>query len=400
MIDLAWPDRQGRLRVATVPAEREAEAVASIAVEPASLGWPTLAGPLTLVPDSRAYRSPWSTDRSVRLCTLLGPDGELSPACMRSTLDRALERVWRGGYHVVAAAEVELFLLRRPGGEPVYSPIENYGIVAGAPYEGVMGQIRGLRRAGVPVVATNPEYGGGQFEVNLRHGDAARAADAVVLLRTWGGVIAAREKLAATFAAKPAPDASGSGMHIHQSLWHDGDNAFWDNGALSAVGRGYLAGLLAGLAELAPLGSATALAYTRRTDGSFCPTTACWGGDNRTVAIRVLVEDEASTRIEQRDAAADANPYLALAGQVTAGHRGVVERLEPPPPVTGDAYARTDLPPLPRTLEEAASSFERSGLAREVLGEEAHGDMCASLAREVSAHLAGAPAGPDPDGAW
>jgi glutamine synthetase len=399
-VDLAWPDRQGRLRVASVPAEAMAEAARAIAVAPADIGWPGIAGPLTLEPDTTAYPVPWAPDREVRLCFLLGPDGAPSPACGRSTLARALHAAGREGYDVVAAAEVEFFLLATPGGDPVYDAIENYGIVAGARFERVLGQVRALRNAGVPVMASNPEYGGGQFEINLRHGAALQAADAVVLLRTWTGIIAAREGLAATFVAKRAPDASGSGMHVHQSLWRGDANAFWDDGRLSASGEGYLAGLLDGMAELAPLGSPTALGYTRRADGSFCPTSVCWGGDNRSVAVRVLVEEEPTTRIEQRDAAADASPYLAMAGQLTAGLRGIADGLRPPAAVEGNAYGRTDLPRLPRTLEEAAALFEGSDLAREVLGDEAHASLCGTLAAEVGDQLAGVGAGPDVDGAW
>lgn len=399
-VDLAWPDRHGRLRVASVPGDAVGEAVAALRVDPAALGWPGLPGPLTLEPDVPARPVPWADDREVRLCFLVGPDGGPSQACTRSTLARALAAAAHDGYDVVAAGELECFLVRPEDGAPVYATIENYGIVAGAAYEPVMREVRGLRRAGVPVTATNPEYGGGQFEMNLHHGSALAAADAVVLLRTWTAALAARARLAATFVAKPWPDGSGSGLHVHQSLWRDDANAFWADGELSATGRAYLAGLLDAMAELAPLGSPTALAYTRRADGSFCPTSVCWGGDNRTVAVRVLVEGEDGTRVEQRDAAADANPYLAMAGQVTAGLVGIALGLEPPPRVEGDAYGRTDLPRLPRTLEEAAALFAESDLARDVVGDEAHAVLCGILAAEVDAQLAGVGAGPDPDGGW
>jgi glutamine synthetase len=400
-MELAWPDRDGRLRGATVPGDAVADAVRAIRIDPADLGWPGVPGPLRPEPDVEAHALPWAPDRELRLCFLRGPDGNESPACTRSALGRALGDAERGGYEVIAAAEVEFFLARPDDRRPVYSAIENYGIVAGAPYEPVMARIRSLRHAGVPVVASNPEYGGGQFEVNLMHGPALAAADAVSLLRTWGGAIAAREGLAATFSAKPWPDGSGSGMHIHQSLWRNGENAFWErDGVLSGAGRSYLAGLLDAMGELAPLGSPTPLAYTRRSDGSFCPTTVSWGGDNRTVAVRVLVDDAASTRIEQRDAAADASPHLALAGQVAAGLAGIADGREPPATVEGDAYTASGLPRLPRSLEEALPLFAASALARRVLGEEAHASFCGSLEALVEAELAGTRTGPDPDGGW
>ena len=397
--ELAWPDRLGRLRSATVPQDDLAAAVRTIRVDPAAIGWPGLPGPLRLEPDATASPVPWAPDRELRLCFLVGVDGEPSPACGRSTLARSLAEAARAGYDVVVAGELECFLVGADGREPVYANIDNYGIVAGAAYEPVMREVRALRHAGVPVVATNPEYGGGQFEINLRHGPALAAADALALLRPWTAALAARAGLGVTFAAKPWPEESGNGLHVHQSLWRDGANAFWDEG-LSAAGRAYLAGLLAGMAELAPLGSPTARAYARRSDGSFCPTAVCWGGDNRTVAVRVLVEQEAGTRVEQRDAAADASPYLTVAGQVAAGLLGIAAGLEPPAPVDGNAYVRADLPPLPRTLDEATEAFARSELARSVLGEEAHAVYAGLLRQEVELELAGVGAGPDPDGAW
>lgn len=398
--DLAFPDRQGRLRLASVATASLDEAVAVLRVAPEEIGWPGLAGPMRLVPDETVYASPWDPDREVRLCFLLDPSGGPSPACSRSVLARALDEVRGAGYETIAAAEVELHLADPQTGAPVYDAIQNYGIVAGAPYDDVMGAVRGLRRCGVPVTATNPEYGGGQFEVNLQHGPAMAAADAVALLRTWAGVAAARHGLRATFVSKPWPEASGSGMHVHQSLWAGERNAFWADGELSDVGRSYLAGLLAGMAELAPLGSPTARSYARRADGSFCPVNVSWGGDNRTLAVRVLAETEATTRIEQRDAAADANPYLTLAGQLAAGVRGMQEGLEPPAQTTGNAYAATDVPALPRTLTDALALFEGSALARRVVGDEAHAVLCGLLAEDVEAELAGLTLAPDPDGAW
>ncbi|MBN8868665.1 MAG: hypothetical protein J0H66_02145 [Solirubrobacterales bacterium] len=399
-VDLSAPDRSGRLRYFSVPASGGVEAAASIRVDPAALGWDGLDGPLTLEPDEHGHVSPLDSRREVRLCRLLGPDGGLSPACTRSVLDRALGEAAGLGHEVIAAGEIECYLLDPEDRSPVYESIENYGIVAGAPYEGIMRQVRALGPAGVPVMASNPEYGGGQFEINLHHGPALAAMDAVALLRSYVGAIAARHGLLASFVAKPAPDLSGSGLHVHQSLWGPDGNMFWDGQGLSRAGRGYLAGLLNGIAELAPLGSSTTISYTRRTDGSFCPMNVSWGGDNRTLAVRVLDEDENATRIEQRDAAADANPYLVLAGQLKAGLDGMTGNLEPPPETEGNAYANRDLPPLPRTLPDALDLFRGSDLAISVLGEEAHSAYCAILEPEAEAFLSGRPAEPDRWGAW
>jgi glutamine synthetase len=226
-----------------------------------------------------------------------------------------------------------------------------------------------LRLMNVPVEASNPEYSGGQMEVNLTYGPALGAADAATLLRSLVRTIARQEGFDATFMAKPWTDQAGNGMHVHQSLWKDGRNVFSDAGQLSGLGRSYLAGLLAHLAELALLGCPNPNAYHRRTDLSFAPTLICWGGDNRTVAVRSIEGTEASTRVEQRDASADCNIFLTFAGQFAAGLRGLRAGLEPPPPVEGNAYDRTDLEAVPKTFLEAFDLMN-AGLASALFGEE------------------------------
>jgi glutamine synthetase len=152
---------------------------------------------------------------------------------------------------------------------------------------------------------------------------------------------------------------------------------------MSADGQSYLAGLLEAMPEMTVLGSPTSRAYLRRDDHSFCPTSVCWGGDNRTVALRVITESEAVSRIEQRDAASDANPYLPLAAQIVAGLSGLRRSASPPPMTTGDAYSQTDLRPLPASLAEALGLFESSVLAKELLGEQAHATMLQILNDEA-----------------
>jgi glutamine synthetase len=381
-IDLTWIDVLGRPRAIRAATAELASVVEQLPV-PLDEVLRGAAGVAWLRPDSGAvFPSPWEGGVEIQLCDLADDDGNPSPYCTRSVLKRALRRLAEERLDAVVAAEMEFYLYDPASERPVYDEIQNYGIVKGAEYEHVLRDVRGLRAFGIPVVASNPEYAGGQFEVNLHHGEPLAGCDAAALLRSHVVEVAARHGYGATFMARPWSDQSGSGMHFHQSLWHDGRNLFWDGG-LSGAGRGYLAGLLRAMPELTPLGSPTANAYRRRHDLSFAPTVACWGGDNRTVAIRVLDETEASTRVEQRDAAADCNPYLALAGQLSAGLAGRGERLEPPPPRSGNAHEQPDLPQLARSLEAALPPFVASDLARDVLGPELHDALVGACHAEI-----------------
>ena len=378
---LGWVDREGRLHTLQAPGD---DGLATVTA--AEAGWPSINEELQLRPDADAiYLLPGDAGGELGLCDLVSSDGSESPWCTRSVLRRAIAKAASIDSRIIAAAELEFFLSDPETGRPVFDTIEQYGIVAGERYEPVLRPIRALRKNGVPVTASNCEYGGGQFEVNLHHGDALAAADQIILLRSWAREIAEAAGYGISFDAKPWPENSGSGMHFHQSLWTGDNNRFWsaDTDEMSADGQSYLAGLLEAMPEMTALGSPTARAYLRRDDHSFCPTAVCWGGDNRTVALRVITESEAVARIEQRDAASDANPYLPLAAQIIAGLSGLERSATPQPMTTGDAYSQRGLQPLPTSLDQALTLFELSALATELLGEDAHAAMLAILEDEA-----------------
>ncbi|MFZ8940674.1 MAG: glutamine synthetase, partial [Gemmobacter sp.] len=86
------------------------------------------------------------------------------------------------------------------------------------------------------------------------------------------------------------------------------------------------------------------------------------GYENRTVALRVPSGATSARRIEHRIAGGDVNPYLLLAAILGAALEGIEGRAVPPPPISGNAYARTDLPQVPTRWEAAIDAFEASSL--------------------------------------
>ena len=177
---------------------------------------------------------------------------------------------------------------------------------------------------------------------------------------------------AVTFMAKWNHDLPGSSGHLHQSLWRDGKNAFYDGSdtsKLSALAKHYLGGQLALMPELTALLSPTVNSYKRYVPGVWAPLNASWGIENRTCAIRAIPGSATSTRLEYRQTAADINPYIAIATTLAAGLWGVEHKKTPPPPVDADASGRGDLAPLPRTLREATERLAKSEYARGILGE-------------------------------
>jgi glutamine synthetase len=87
--------------------------------------------------------------------------------------------------------------------------------------------------------------------------------------------------------------------------------------------------------------------------------------------LRAIPGSAKSQRVEYRIAAADINPYLALAAAIGSGLWGIEHRIEPDAAVTGSAYARTypKKRQLPRTLWDAAQRLKGSQAARQLFGD-------------------------------
>ena len=122
------------------------------------------------------------------------------------------------------------------------------------------------------------------------------------------------------------------------------------------------------LAMVAP----TINSYSRLVPGFWAPTDASWGIENRTCALRVIPGGASSQRVEYRIAAADINPYIALAAAIASGLSGVEQQLTPTEPVAGNAYEEK-FPAslaLPKTLGDAATALKNSSVARDWFGDE------------------------------
>jgi glutamine synthetase len=185
--------------------------------------------------------------------------------------------------------------------------------------------------------------------------------------------IAHRHGLSATFMAKWNAALPGASGHLHQSLWKDGKNVFFDARAergMSKQMRHYMGGQIALMQELTALYSPTINSYKRYVPGVWAPLTASWGDDNRTCAIRLIdLGNAKSQRIEYRQTAADINPFLAMAACLGAGLWGIEHAIEPPPETRGDAGSDGPLA-LPRTLAAATERLAKSRAARELFGAE------------------------------
>ena len=137
---------------------------------------------------------------------------------------------------------------------------------------------------------------------------------------------------------------------------------------MSKLMQHYVAGQVALKPAFTALIAPTINSYKRMVRGAWSPTMATWGVENRTTALRVIPGSPGSTRVEYRFAAADMNPYVAIAASVAAGLYGIQHELPLPPETVGNGY-EAKAEPLPPTLRAATEALSRSREVRELLGD-------------------------------
>jgi glutamine synthetase len=324
---------------------------------------------------------PWEPGVASCLANLEPAAGGAPIPDPRGTLRRAVEDLRASGVDPIVGPELEFFLVKLDSSATHGIrrrddlPSMVYTVGPQADPDGIVrGMTEALTQLGLEVLAFNHEFMNSQYEINLRHTGALRAADRTFRLKAAVKDIAAQHGLVGTFMGRPFNDQGGSGTHLHVSLNRDGRNAFdapEEEHGVGAELRAFTAGVLAHAAGLMALLNPTINAYRRIQPGSLAPTHANWGWDNRTTFVRIPPERGSATRIEIRAADGAANPYLAIAAVLAAGAHGVRERLAPSPPVAGDAYrAGRELigPALPASLDAALEALEGDTVLRRALG--------------------------------
>ncbi|MCB9724651.1 MAG: glutamine synthetase [Spirochaetaceae bacterium] len=313
--------------------------------------------------------------------------GDYADVCPRTLLSRTLDRAEAMGFGVRAAFEYEFFLfdetpasVRAKGYrnlEPVTPGMFGYSVLRNSVhaelYHDLLDAMKGLDCA---LEGLHTETGPGVIEAAIRHARGLAAADKAALFKTFTKVFAQRADLMATFMAKWSDDYPGQSGHLHLSLCdaRSGRNVFHVEGGrfgMSETMERFVAGQVRYLPELLAMVCSTINAYRRLVPGMWAPTSATWGVENRTTAIRVIPGGAGGQRSEYRIAPADGNPYLVLAAALASGLRGIEEGLALPDPIEGNAYDDPNARrrPLPVTLREASASLRGSKMARSVFGD-------------------------------
>ncbi len=321
-------------------------------------------------------------------CSVSNPDGTASETDPRQRLKQIVEAAARTGFRYVVAPEIEFFLLtesRTPAEPPHGADRASYFDEAAGSTDAVReAAVRRCISAGIQVAGSHHEVAGGQHEIDLCPLEALAAADAVITVRSIVREAAADAGLLASFLPKPFTGQSGSGMHVHQSLFDlQGKEVFFDAQdpyGLSTVARGFLAGQLEHARGLCALVAPLVNSYKRLGSGFEAPALISWARINRSAMIRIPAAWQANslpTRIELRSPDPAANPYLAFGVLLAAGMDGIDRQLLPPEPV--EELASLDFGParvpkhrlakLPASLGEALEALREDEVICQALGD-------------------------------
>ena len=307
--------------------------------------------------------------------------------CPRALLRRVVERANDMGFAPYAAFEYEFFVFNETREsirekqfrnlQPLAPGFFGYSVLRNSVDAEIYRELLHICDVmDFPLEGLHEETGPGVLEAAIAVDLADRAADKAALFKTFSKVVAQRNNKLLTFMAKWSEEWPGQSGHIHLSLKNkNGKSVFFDTTGVNAMSdtmRHFVGGQQKLMPELLAMIAPTVNSYSRLIPGFWAPTRANWGVENRTCALRVIPGSEKSQRVEYRVAAADANPYVALAAALASGLYGIEQKIEPTEMITGNAYEQDgdEAYALPTTLWDAAQKLKLSAMAKEYFGAE------------------------------
>ncbi len=312
-------------------------------------------------------------------------NGKLVDQAPRNILKKVREKAAKAGYQFKTGVECEYFLVSPDG-----STISDASDTQSKPcydqsalmrrYDVISEICDSMLELGWGPYQNDHEDANGQFEMNWQYDDCLVTADRMAFFKYMVKAIAEKHGLRATFMPKPFANLTGSGCHVHCSLWKDGKNLFEDGNdgmGLSRTAYNFIGGVMNAAQELCAITNPTVNSYKRinapvtLSGATWSPNTVTYAGNNRTHMIRI----PGGGRFELRLADGAANPYLLPAALLVAGLDGIAKNIDPGKPLDIDMYAEGHKAPkdtrkLPLNLLDALRLTAKSDLLRRELGGE------------------------------
>ena len=227
-----------------------------------------------------------------------------------------------------------------------------------------------LEQIGLEVILGHHEVAQAQGEIGIVFSDIITAADNVQKYKYVVKMVAHLNGKTATFMPKPLYGDNGNGMHVHQSLWKNGKNLFYNEGAygnLSDMARNYIGGIFKHARSVAAFTNPSTNSFKRLIPGYEAPSILTYSSQNRSASCRIPYgAGEKATRVEMRFPDSTACPYLAFAAMMMAGLDGVKNKYEPVGPMDEDLFELSlneirdkNIPQMPHTLRGALEALIR-----------------------------------------
>ena len=345
---------------------------------------------MILVPDFDSFRVfPWTEDKGENkiatiICDIYYPDGREFEGCPRLTLKKVLEKCRRLGFDYFISSEVEFFLFKKkPDGTPTMSTNDPAGYFDLTPDE--IGDaarrniVKSLETMNYKVGSSHHEVAQGQHEIDFIKVDAVSAADHIASCKYIVRKVAGNFGLHATFMPKPLFNQYGSGLHLHQELSKNGENAFYSQKnelQLSKTALAFIGGQLEHSRGFCAITNPLINSYKRLVHMSEAPTFSIWSQQNISPLLRIPDQRGENTRIELRLPDPTCNPYLAFAVSLQAGLDGIKNSTDPGKPVNKDVYnmsqrerARLKVNRLPKDLNDALGYIKKDKVVQSALGD-------------------------------
>jgi glutamine synthetase len=331
---------------------------------------------LVFRPDLTTFQVvPWADHTARVLGDLYFYDGRPAMGSSRHIFRHLLNLAWEMNYICRSGHEYEFYILDAETKEPIFG---GHQIMTTLKHEAhpILRDIqRHMTGMGIEITTCNTEWGPAQYEINYSPTDGITGADQAFTWKNGLKEIAEQHNLLITLMTKPWIDRSANGSHFHISLLdaQTGENVFYDPNSpdgLSDTCRWFIGGQLAHARALAAVLAPTINCCKRYQPNSYAPNSISWGHENRSVGIRVKAWRGKGTHIENRMACGSSNPYLVAAASLAAGLDGIRRKIEPPEPISTNAYKLDNLEKIPGTLEEALEALQADEALLELLTRE------------------------------
>jgi len=344
------------------------------------------ASDLIIKPDADTFSTlPWRPEEKGVcrfICDIYWPDGTPFEGDPRYVLKKALEKVEKQGYEYNVGPEPEFFIIGEDGegniiphDDGVYFDVEPVDQGTDVRRELVLG----LEELHFDVEVSHHEVGPGQHEIDFKFDNAMKTADAVITFKQATKAIVDNLGYIVTFMPKPFFGVNGSGMHVHQSLFKNGKNIFYDpdgQDEISQEARYFIGGLLNHSKALSAVVAPTVNSYKRLVPGYEAPCYISYGLKNRSTLVRIPASRGNGTRVEFRCPDPSCNPYLAFAAMLEAGMDGINNKMDPGAAteidvfkLDADGLASKGIDTLPSSLWEAYHALEKDEVVKASLGD-------------------------------